>query len=341
MMQTHYGFGDTWHAPSRDMISGLCYVQSRQNSNPIAGQMGVAVEGHEGVRPGRCNEESDRTHPSRRDLVPGLTLGAMTRYGPETRWFDVFSRGNMAIHWTASAPFSWITLSATEGTLDPGKEDARVRITVDWEQVPADFDEEVLVDIHSAEGDFEQVHLPVLGRKCPQKFSGFVEGGGYISIPASACLVETPYRTLVEVGLSADGSVALNPAADQRESYVTYDTYVFTDSADAELLLYFNMTLDIDPSDPMKYDIVTDGHSQSHRLVDEAKNSGELPEGWAKAVQDCVWIKKHRLGETFGRGEHTIQIRLHHSNLLLEKLVVDLGGLKQSYLGPPPSFHSI
>ena len=341
MMQTHYGFGDTWHAPSRDMISGLCYVQSRQNSNPIAGQMGVAVEGHEGVRPGRCNEESDRTHPRRRDLVPGLTLGAMTRYGPETRWFDVFSRGNMAIHWTASAPFSWITLSATEGTLDPGKEDARVRITVDWEQVPADFDEEVLVDIHSAEGDFEQVHLPVLGRKCPQKFSGFVEGGGYISIPASACLVETPYRTLVEVGLSADGSVALNPAADQRESYVTYDTYVFTDSADAELLLYFNMTLDIDPSDPMKYDIVTDGHSQSHRLVDEAKNSGELPEGWAKAVQDCVWIKKHRLGETFGRGEHTIQIRLHHSNLLLEKLVVDLGGLKQSYLGPPPSFHSI
>jgi hypothetical protein len=52
MRQPHYGFGDTWHAPSRDMISGLCYVQQRQNSNPIVGQMGIAVEGHEGVRPG-------------------------------------------------------------------------------------------------------------------------------------------------------------------------------------------------------------------------------------------------------------------------------------------------
>ncbi|PVH84775.1 glycoside hydrolase family 115 protein [Cadophora sp. DSE1049] len=340
MMQTHYGFGDTWHAPSRDMISGLCYVQSRQNSNPIAGQMGVAVEGHEGVRPGRCNEESDRTHPSRRDLVPGLTLGVMTRYGPETRWFDVYSRGNMAIHWTSSAPFNWIMLSKTEGTLVPGEEDARVRITVDWEQVPADFDEEVLVDIRSAEGDFEQVHLPVLGRKCPQDFSGFVEGDGYVSIPASSCAIELPYRALVEVGLSLSGSVALDPAADHRESCLTYNTYVFTDSANAELLLFFNMTLDIDPSHPMKYDIVVDGHAQTHRLVEEATNSGELPEGWVKAVQDCVWVKKHKLGEGFGPGNHCIQLRLHHSNLLLEKLVVDLGGLKESYLGPPPSFHS-
>jgi len=121
MMQPHYGFGDTWHAPSRDMISGLCYVQRRQNSNPIAGQMGIAVEGHEGVRPGRCNEESDRTHPSRRDLVPGVTFGAMTRYGPASRWFDVFTRGGPTIHWTATASYNWIKLSAIAGTLVPGE----------------------------------------------------------------------------------------------------------------------------------------------------------------------------------------------------------------------------
>lgn len=30
MSQPHMGYGDTWHAPSRDMISGLCYVQTRQ-----------------------------------------------------------------------------------------------------------------------------------------------------------------------------------------------------------------------------------------------------------------------------------------------------------------------
>ncbi|KAG4432480.1 hypothetical protein IFR05_012046 [Cadophora sp. M221] len=339
MMQTHYGFGDTWHAPSRDMISGLCYVQRRQNSNPIAGQMGVAVEGHEGVRPGRCNEESDRTHPSRRDLVPGLTLGAVTRYGPDGRWFDVFTRGNTTIHWTASVPCNWIKLSMAEGTLVPGEEDARVKITIDWEQVPEDFEEEMLVDVRSAEGDFEQVHLPVLGRKCPQAFSGFVEGDDCISIPASSGVVESPYRTLVEVGLSSNGSVALDPASDLGESYLTYDIYVFSDCP-AELVLYFNMTLDLDPSHLMKYNVIVDGEPQTYQLLDQPKIAGELPDGWAKAVQDCVWVKKHKLAKEFGEGKHTLQIRLNHSNLLLEKLVVDLGGLKESYLGPPASFFS-
>ncbi|KAJ0331486.1 hypothetical protein COL922a_011863 [Colletotrichum nupharicola] len=156
MGQTHYGFGDTWHAPSRDMISGLCYVQRRQNSNPIVGQMGVAVEGHAGVRPGRTNEESDRTHPSRRDLVPGVTLGPMSRYGSSKRWFDIFTRGNQVIHWIASSPVPWVQLSTTEGTLAPDGDDVRIWIAIEWEKVPDDFDQEVLIDIQSQEGDFEQ-----------------------------------------------------------------------------------------------------------------------------------------------------------------------------------------
>lgn len=343
MMQPHYGFGDTWHAPSRDMISGLCYVQRRQNSNPIAGQMGIAVEGHEGVRPGRCNEESDRTHPSRRDLVPGITLGAMTPYGPASRWFHIYTRGSPNINWTASVPYGWITLSDTEGRLIPGEEDARVEITIDWDSVPADFSEEVLVDIRSEEGDFEQIHLPILRQQVPEAFDGFVEADGYISIPSASCSIEPPYRALPEAGKSPTGSVALDPSSDHALSYLTYDVYVFTESPTAELLLYFNMTLDIDPTDPMKYDVVVDGSPvQTHQLVPDPAKAGELPDGWDSAVQDCVWVRKHEFdGNQFRPGKHTMQLRLRHSNLLLEKLVLDLGGVKESYLGPPPSFHSV
>jgi hypothetical protein len=339
MMQPHYGFGDTWHAPSRDMISGLCYVQRRQNSNPIAGQMGIAVEGHEGVRPGRCNEESDRTHPSRRDLVPGVTFGAMTRYGPASRWFDVFTRGGPTIHWTATASYNWIKLSAIAGTLVPGEEDAHVEISIEWDQVPLDFNEEVLIDIRSTEGDFEQVHLPILGRKVPETFSGFVESNGCISIPAPSCILAPSYRVLPEAGRSSTGSVALSPASDEGMFYLTYHTYFFTNTRTLELLLYFNMTLDIDPSYPMTYNILVDGNLQTHQLASESTKDGELPEGWSDSVQSCVWVKKHMFsGNNFGPGEHTIQVKLRHSNLLLEKLVVDLGGVKESYLGPPPSF---
>ncbi|KAH8685424.1 hypothetical protein BGZ60DRAFT_510652 [Tricladium varicosporioides] len=331
MSQAHYGFGDTWHAPSRDMISGLCYVQNRQNSNAVVGQMGIAVEGHEGVRPGRCNEESDRTHPSRRDLVPSVTLGAMTRYGPENRWFEIFTRGKPRIHWSASTPFSWIHLSSESGELAPGEDDARVEISVDWEQVPLDFEGEVLISISSQEGDFEQIHLPINGQKIPDSFmAGFIEGDGYICIPASSCDVKFPYRILPSTAVS---STDTDPTL-----WLTYDVFVFTNTPTASLILYFNMTLDVDPSNPMTYDIRIAGKEiQTYRLLPEPAKKGELPVGWWDAVQDCVWVRRHQLGEDFTPGKHSIEVRLRSSNLVLERIIVDLGGLMDSYLGPPPS----
>ncbi|KZL66741.1 glycoside hydrolase family 115 protein [Colletotrichum tofieldiae] len=336
MRQTHYGYEDTWHAPYRDMISGLCYVQRRQYSNPVMGQMGIAVEGHEGVRPGRTNEESDRTHPSRRDLVPGVTLGQMSRYGPSKRWFDIYTRGPQVTHWKASAPHAWLRLSTTAGTLDPDGDDARVEITVDWGQVPDTFDQEVLVDIRSEEGDFEQVHVPITGRRAPGSFrGGFVETDGYVSIPA----VHRPppgFRVLPECGRTPAGAIAIAPNKTDASSQLVYKFYVFSQPAKPVLSLYFNMTLDLDPADPMSYELEVDGRPvQRHQLLPKTT---DLPDGWFHAVQDCAWLQKHDLSDDgLESGEHNIKIKLRHSNLILEKLVVDLGGVKESYLGPPPS----
>ncbi|KAG8157879.1 hypothetical protein KVR01_012151 [Diaporthe batatas] len=200
--QPHYGFtSDTWHAPSRDMVTGLSYVQTRQRSNPIVGNIGVMVEGHEGVRPGLTNENSDLTHPSRGDLVPGLTLGPMSRYGPESRWFELFTRGPLT--------YKFFVFSNTPTTGSPS------------------------------------------------------------------------------------------------------------------LILYFNMTLDLDPADPM---------------IDPELPS---PEGWLTAVQDCIWKKQHKLsGDAVAKGEHVLRVRLLHTNLILENVVINLGGLKESYLAPPPSYYA-
>ncbi|KAK1961301.1 hypothetical protein LY78DRAFT_696231 [Colletotrichum sublineola] len=336
MRQTHYGFEDTWHAPYRDMISGLSYVQRRQYSNPIMGQMGIAVEGHEGVRPGRTNEESDRTHPSRRDLVPGVTLGQMSRYGPAKRWIDIYTRGPQVIHWKASVPHGWLRLSTTAGPLDPDGHDVRVEVTVDWDQVPDTFDEEVLIDIRSEEDDFEQVHLPVTGRRVPESFrGGFAETDGCVSIPA-AHPPPLGFRVFPECGRTPAGSIAVEPSEIETSPRLAYKFYTFSQIAKPALLLYFNMTLDLDPADPMTYELeVDDGPTQTCRLLPATV---DLPDGWFHAVQDCAWVRNHDLsGSGLEAGEHNVRIRLRHSNLILEKLVVDLGGVKESYLGPPPS----
>ncbi|OOQ89700.1 hypothetical protein PEBR_06987 [Penicillium brasilianum] len=341
LCQPHMGYGDSWHAPSRDAIFGLAYVQRHQDSNLIVGQMGVAVEGHEGVRAGRINEESERTHPSRRDLVPGLTLGPMNRYGPIKRWLDIFTRGTQVIHWSVSAPQSWIQLSETEGTLLPDGEDMRVWITVEWERVPVDFDEEVLISVASKEGGFEHVHLPLNCHRAPESFRGFVESDGCVSIPASGVGINAPYQHHPELGRSTEGAVSIEGLGfedDASVPFLEYPVYVFSKSSRI-MTLFFNMTLDIDPDRPMSYDFAIDNEpGQSHLLLPKSeKKSDRIPaEGWLDAVMDCVWKRDHDI-TGLDPGAHIIRIRLNHPNLLLEKIVLDLGGVKECYLGPPPS----
>lgn len=341
LCQPHMGYGDTWHAPSRDAIFGLAYVQRNQNSNIIVGQMGVAVEGHEGVRAGRINEESERTHPSRRDLVPGLTLGPMSRYGPTKRWFDIFTRGTQIIHWSTSAPHSWIKLSETEGTLSPDGDDVRIWITVDWDQVPTQIDEEILISVASKEGDFEHVHLPIHYHRVPRSFRGFVESDGCVSIPASGVEVRAPYQHHPELGRLSEGSVTIATSFEEETSlpFIEYPIYVFSESTSPILTLIFNMTLEIDPANPMSYEIAVDNEPMSWHLAlpKTHEKRDKLPaEGWLSAVMDCVWKRDHVVTK-LDPGAHIIRIRLNHPNLLLERIMLDLGGVKECYLGPPSS----
>jgi hypothetical protein len=212
---------------------------------------------------------------------------------------------------------------------------------LDWDKVPLSFNQKALIDIRSTEGDFEQIHPPLIGRLVPETFKfGFVEGDGFISIPASSYIVEPQYRALPDAGRSSAGSVTTHPTPRQSLPYLSYDFYVFTEASTATLLLYFNMTLDLDPTHLMNYDIQVDGNpAHRHRVVSEPVGIGGLPDGWFSAVQACVWVRKHTIAEgSFKPGKHTIKLRLNHSNIILDKLVVDLGGTNVSYLGPPPSF---
>ncbi|KAF7554078.1 hypothetical protein G7Z17_g3184 [Cylindrodendrum hubeiense] len=349
LQQPHLGYGDSWHAPSRDMITGMGYVQRRQNSTLIVGQMGVSVEGHAGVRPGRINEESERTHPSRRDLVPGLTLGAMTRYGPATRWFDVWTRGTPTIHWTASTPYSWLRLSNYSGILVPGRDDARVEISISWNQVPEDFHEEVLIDVRSAIGDFEQVHLPICGRRVPDGFCrGFVEAAGYVSIPAKSSASVPDYTAMPDNGRSEAGSIGLDIASGVRETanFLTYPFYQFSNITSAKITLEFGITLSTSSEETISYDLQLNNGAVEHHDIEEFTDQSVqyglklgIPRaaGWMKAAGDQVWKLKHDL-IGLSPGEHVVKIRLCHPNMVLEKLVVDFGGAKESYLGPPPSY---
>jgi hypothetical protein len=343
MRQPHLGFRNTWHAPSRDMISGLCLVQADQYSNPIAGNIGVAVEGHEGVRPGLCNEESDRTHPSRRDLVPGVTLPVVERYGPE-RHFELYMRGPKALQWKVTSPVEW--LRSISGVLDPqvADHDSHIIVSVDWSTIPEGFNDEVLLVLESDLGDYEHIHVPVVQRSIPFSFKGHVEADRLVSIPATRhanskvpAMWKHPY-----LGREAGGAMSFRAQSEAREENgeLHYPFYAFTSGVKAVVNLYFTLTLDAHPIVPALYGIALDDNElEMHRLVKEPKNPGELPPDWLGSVMDCVWTTKHDI-DLSSPGAHTLRVTLNNENMALEKIVIDFGGLRGSYLGPPESFYS-
>jgi hypothetical protein len=341
MRQPHLGYRETWHAPSRDMISGLCLVQAEQASNPIAGNIGVAVEGHEGVRPGLCNEESDRTHPSRRDLVGGVTLPVMEPFGPRSRRFELYLRGPKAVRWTIVSPVPWVSVQNC-GVLDAKYEhDTPIDVTVKWKDVPADFEGEVLLTLETDLGDFEHIHVPIINRRVPAGFSGHVEVDRVLSIPASRFANQdvTGVWKHPHLGREASGSVSFRDSSIGKCELV-YPFYTFTSTPKAILHIYFTLTLDTHPGAPMTYGLSLDGKGfETHRLVQQPAKPGELPAEWLGSVMDCVWVRKHEV-DLMCTGSHVLRVVLRDENMVLEKIVVDLGGLRESYLGPPESHYS-
>jgi hypothetical protein len=60
---------------------------------------------------------------------------------------------------------------------------------------------------------------------------------------------------------------------------------------------------------------------------------------WEESVKDSVRKVKSR--HTIAQpGYHTFKVWMVDPGVALQKIIVDAGGVKSSYLGPPESYHS-
>ena len=96
------------------------------------------------------------------------------------------------------------------------------------------------------------------------------------------------------------------------------------------------MALDTDPDAPFQYALSLDGAApNATRLIPEPASAGDLPDGWTDAVMDQVWTRSATFSSS--PGAHVLEYWANGPAVLLEKIVVDTGGLLASYLGPPES----
>ena len=333
----------------RQISPPIQYLQPLERS--LSGDMGIAVEGSNASVPG-----DDRFHGN---SDQSLTLLPMDPYSPR-RWFEIFAQGTNSFDFEISAePF--VLLTQSHGSVSPTSNfsDYRVYVFINWGQVPTTSGV-ARINITSSTDYGTQysapyILLPYNISIYPSSFtSGFVESDGTISMEAehftrmtrstsslSYFIIPNYGKTLSGVTLTNRTASSLTPAS---APCLEYDFYTFTDRKATTVAFILGQSLNNDPKHPLRYAISLDEAQPEivQYVVEKPKDANlqgwphGMPYGWDKAVVDAAWVSKKSL--TIVPGKHTLKFWALEPGVILTKIVIDLGGLKDSYLGPPESF---
>jgi hypothetical protein len=320
MDQTHIGYTH-WQEPPKNTMPRVTDL-----TVPVAASLGVAIEG------------SSAAWPISETLAVLPVFDAYTR---PRHFIDVFNRGQAPFEFTATASAPWIVLSATRGSVE---RETRLWVSVDWEKAPADASKGAVTIEGSGAGPIA-VEIDVFNPKQPSRASveGFVETSGYVSMEAEhytrkADAGPVTWQRIPDYGRTLSGMsifpvTAASVMPPGPAPCLEYRMYLFHAGAVAvEAIL--SPTLNFVPGRGLRYAVSFD--DEAPQVIDALEHNAQSD--WETSVKDGVRKVRstHRLAAS---GVHTLKIWMVDPGIVLEKLVVDLGGVKPSYLGPPESYH--
>lgn len=108
-------------------------------------------------------------------------------------------------------------------------------------------------------------------------------------------------------------------------------TFALPDTGTVNLQLFFSPSLNFYNEGGLQYAISVDEEQPQVMVLNKEDNNQRI---WGEWVANNAIVKtsQHRLARP---GKHTVKYWLLSPGMVLQKLVVDGGGVKPSYLGPP------
>ncbi len=323
MDQVHIGY-TMWQDPPKNIMPRVTRLQL-----PETAAMGVAVEGSESAWPGASGEPS----------LPVIYLNSKLR-----RYIDVFNRGQGSFGYTATPSAPWIQLSKSKGTI--AKEE-RLWVTIDFQNAPKDL-AAGSVKVSQAGGESINVKVEAFNpaRIPDNQFTGFVEADGYIAIEAENFTKNVPAgqarwariddygRTLSAMTILPVTASSVTPP--QNSPRLEYNVYLYG-SRDVTVLATVAPTLNFAPGRGLRYAVSFD--DQPPQIVEIVPENFDARNGnreWEESVKNASRVARssHKLDSP---GSHVLKIWMVDPAVVLQRIVVDLGGVKPSYLGPPES----
>jgi Gylcosyl hydrolase family 115 C-terminal domain len=320
MDQTHIGY-TSWQQPATNVMPEVIELEIPEKAG-----MGVAIEGSTNAWPA-CPGEA--------------VLPELDRFNRQSRYFDIFNTGKTPFAFSATGSVPWIQLSDGQGTVEKEK---RIWVSVNWRLAPAGLASgTVKISGPGANDVLLKVNAfnpaePDLG-----SWKGFVEADGYVSMEAEhySGKMDAPNarwekiddlgRTLSAMSVFPVTAESVQPP--ENSPCLMYHLYLY-DHGPAEVEVILSPTLNFVPGRGLRFGISFD--DQPPQIVD-ALGQNSLSD-WATSVKDGVRKVKVSF-ELAKSGEHTLKFWMVDPGVVLQKIVVDMGGVKPSYFGPPESFH--
>jgi Gylcosyl hydrolase family 115 C-terminal domain len=328
----------------RQMTPALHYVQTLEPG--LQGDLGVAAESRLGSVPG-----DDQYHSLGSNT---LVLPQYSTFSPP-RWIDIFSTGLSDITWTINTePFVKVS-QRTGGLSSAGNStDVRVYITIDWSLRPPPSGISMInITSSSLDGSHSTPSIALPYNNTHASYTPrnqFVEADGHIAFEAwSYPGLSKPGQVSSPPNGKIPADVYLMPIPNYGVTLAPFNTTVltftsapflsipfesFSPPGNAFITLHFAPSLNTDPAHPMRYALSLDASAPPRevQLVHD-RTGGELPLGWGEAVARERW--ESRTEWQIAPGEHSLVIALLDVGLVLKRVVVDFGGVRESGLGPP------
>jgi len=327
MDQTHLGY-TSWMPPRKNSLNAI----KLQEVNPLAtASMGVSVAESELSWPG-ANEKA--------------ILPVFDSFNNNKHYIDIFNRGSESFQYEIISDVPWLNFSETKGLIN--QDDKRIWIQFNSEKAPQGTTEGLI----TIKGANQEVTIVVKAFKPSdsewKSISGFVESGGVVAIEAEHFSknkkeADREWIKVEDYGLTLSGMRATAPAhspaavPNKNAACLEYPVYLFSKDS-INITLITSPLLNFMPNRDLKLAISFD--DQEPIYVTNVPNDYKIDYSnldWSKSVVDQV-RRTYATLKIPTSGFHTLKVWMIDPGIVLEKIILDTGGLKPSYLGPDESF---
>jgi len=277
--------------------------------------------------------------------VGSLSLPAFDNLNRQKYFVDIFLEKNQQINWTASSPDNWIRLSKKTGVLGAQQGDWQMRLWVDVDWNKMNKKGRMKGKITFAAGGKQMTVTVEANKVALAGFKGFVEDNGFVSIQATHFTrqsIKLSNRWKMIDGLGYAGSALeafplvvnrkslTNPDAIKRSNAVVeYDFYTFS-PATPFVNVFALPTHPINNNFSVRYAVSIDNGPL--KTVD-IRTVGRSEE-WKQNVLRNRAERKIKM-PFLTAGKHTLKIFCIDPGVILDEILIDLGGLKKAYSSVP------